>query len=201
MTIIGIAGGSGSGKTTFASALQDVLGPERCSILHQDSYYHDQRRNFDHDGGSVNFDHPDAIDLALLSRHLEALKAGQSVAVPVYDYRTHRRLDRTEVLDAHPWIVVEGLLILSDQRVRASCDAKVFIDAPEPVRLARRLSRDARERGRDPAGVARQFAMHVRPMHDQFVEPSRQYADAVYSGEGGMHESIRELLVRIGGAL
>ncbi|WP_295582964.1 uridine kinase [uncultured Lamprocystis sp.] len=198
MTIIGIAGGSGSGKTTFALFLQDLVGRERCSILHQDSYYYDQSLKFDYDGGMVNFDHPDAIDFALLSRHLHELKAGRSVAVPVYDYGTHRRLDRTEVLDACPWIVVEGMLVLWDQRVRVICDKKVFIDTPEPVRLARRLSRDERERGRGRAGVEQQFLAHVKPMHDQFVEPSRQYADRVYSGEHAKHASIGDLLVQIG---
>ena len=198
MTIIGIAGGSGSGKTTFALLLQDSLGRERCSILHQDSYYHDQSRDFDRDGGGVNFDHPDAIDFALLSRHLEEIKAGRPIDVPVYDFETHRRLDRTEPLDAYPWLVVEGMLILSQQSVRAICDTKVFIDAPEEVRFARRLSRDARERGRAPASIEQQFMAHVRPMHDQFVEASRQYADQVYSGEGAMDSSIRDLLARIG---
>ena len=198
MAIIGIAGGSGSGKTTFALLLRDLLGTERCSILHQDSYYHDRSRDFDHDGGSLNFDHPDAIDFALLSRHLEQLKAGRSIAVPVYDYVTHRRLDRTETLDATPWIVLEGLLVLSQPAVRESLDRKVFIDAPEQVRLARRMARDARERGRAPAAVEQQFLAHVKPMHDQFVEPSRQYADWVYSGVGVMDSNIHDLLVRIG---
>ncbi|WP_295438985.1 uridine kinase [uncultured Thiodictyon sp.] len=201
MTIIGIAGGSGSGKTTFALMLQERVGRERCAILQQDAYYHDRSREFDHDGGSVNFDHPDAIDFALLSRHLEELKAGRPVAVPVYDYATHRRLERTVVLAACPWMVVEGMLVLADQRVRAICDTKVFIDAPEPLRFARRLARDARERGRDRAGVEQQFLAHVKPMHDQFVEPSRQYADKVYSGAGALHSSIRDLLVQIGGVL
>jgi len=199
MTIIGIAGGSGSGKTTFALLLQERVGRERCAILHQDAYYHDQSRAFDHDGGSVNFDHPDAIDFVLLSTHLEELKAGRSVAVPVYDYGTHRRLDRSAVLAACPWVVVEGMLILADRKVRAICDTKVFIDAPEPLRFARRLARDARERGRDRAGVEQQFLAHVKPMHDQFVEPSRQYADKVYSGEDAMHSSVRDLLAKIGG--
>jgi uridine kinase len=198
MTMIGIAGGSGSGKTTFARLLQDLLGHERCSILHQDSYYHDQSGEFDHDGGRVNFDHPDAIDFALLSRHLAELKSGRSVAVPVYDYHTHRRLDRTEPFPVRPFMVVEGLLVLAQPAVRNCMDVKVFIDAPEAVRLARRLARDARERGRHPAGVEQQFLAHVKPMHDQYVEPSKQYADKLYSGAAALDQGVRDLLVEMG---
>jgi uridine kinase len=198
MTIIGIAGGSGSGKTTFALLLQDLLGKGHCAILHQDAYYHDQSHAFDRDGGNVNFDHPDAIDFELMTSHLQELKAGRPIAVPVYDYETHRRLSRTTPLAASPLIVVEGMLILSQRSIRELLNVKVFIAAPEQVRLARRLSRDARERGRDPAGIEQQFLSHVKPMHDRFVEPSRQYADAVYSGEETMDDQIRHLITRIG---
>lgn len=198
-TIIGIAGGSGSGKTTFALRLRDLLGHPCCCILHQDSYYRDQSDAFDCDGGSVNFDHPDAIDFALLSGHLEQIRAGRSIAVPVYDYHTHKRLAQTRALDTCPVVIVEGLLILAHPLVRALCDTKVFIETGEPARFARRLSRDARERGRDPAGVEQQFLAQVKPMHDQFVEPSKQYADLVYSGEGAMDASIRDLVAVIGG--
>lgn len=196
--IIGIAGGSGSGKTTFALLLQDLMGGDRCAILRQDSYYRDQSREFDRDGGSVNFDHPSAIDFALLSNHLAELKAGRAIEVPVYDFECHRRSTGTETLSPCPFIVVEGILILSHSVLRDSFDMKVFIDAPEEVRFARRLARDARERGRDPAGVKQQFLAQVKPMHDQFVEPSRQYADKVYSGEGAMDSSLRDLFVQIG---
>ncbi|WP_295447323.1 uridine kinase [uncultured Thiodictyon sp.] len=198
-TIIGIAGGSGSGKTTFALLLREVLGHSRCAILHQDSYYSDQSEAFDCDGGSVNFDHPDAIDFALLSEHLEEIRAGRSIAVPVYDYHTHQRLRQTQTLDACPLLIVEGLLILAQPLVRAICDTKVFIETAEQVRFARRLSRDARERGRDPAGIEQQFLAQVKPMHDRFVEPSKEYADRVYSGEGAMDASIRDLVAAMGG--
>ncbi len=196
-TIIGIAGGSGSGKTAFAYWLQSLAGEWRSSILHQDSYYHDQRHKFDFDGGHVNFDHPDSIDFELLSRHLTDLKAGRSVQVPVYDYETHSRLNRTEPLDSQPLIILEGILILSQSVIREKLDVRVFIDTTERVRFSRRLSRDARERGRDLAGVEQQLLAHVKPMHDLYVEPSRDHADWVYSGEETIDVNVRDLLTRI----
>jgi uridine kinase len=196
--IVGISGGSGSGKTTFALLLHDVVGGEFCSLVQQDWYYHDRSDRFDYDGGSINFDHPSAIDFVLLSQHLEELKAGGSVAIPIYDYATHRRLETTQTVDARPLLVVEGMLILSQKAVRERLDIKVFIDAPEEVRLSRRLSRDALDRGRDPIGVKRQFTEHVKPMHDLFVEPSKSYADLVYSGEDVIETNVRDFLRQIG---
>lgn len=198
MTIIGIAGGSGSGKTTFALRLQETLGRERCAILHQDAYYHDLSHAFDRDGGRVNFDHPDAIDFALLASHLAELAAGRPVEVPVYDYATHRRLNQTRPLAATPLLVVEGMLVLSQPGIRERLHIRVFIEASEQVRLARRLARDVRERGRAPAGIEQQFLTHVKPMHDRFVEPSRRHADAVYSGEGELEAQTLALLCHLG---
>jgi uridine kinase len=192
--IVGISGGSGSGKTTFARLLQESIGIERCSLVQQDSYYHDQGDRFDHDGGSVNFDHPDAIDFALISMHLAELKAGRSVSIPVYDFASHRRLETTRPVDACLLILVEGMLVLSQEAVREQLDLKVFIDAPEEVRLSRRLSRDAVDRGRDPVGVRRQFIEHVKPMHDLFVEPSKSYADVLYSGVEPMEKNVRDFI-------
>jgi len=137
--ILGISGGSGSGKTAFARAVQEKLGTERCSLLQQDAYYHDHSDRFDYDGGSVNFDHPDAIDFALLAQHLEELRAGRSVEIPVYDFATHRRLETTQTLHVRPFVLVEGMLIFSQQVVRESLDVKVFIAASEKTRLRRRL--------------------------------------------------------------
>jgi uridine kinase len=178
--------------------LQKWLGEGRCSLLQQDSYYHDRSDRFDYDGGSINFDHPDAIDFSLLSRHLAELKAGRSVSTPVYDFATHRRLEATVTVPARPTILVEGMLILSQDAVRASLDIGVFMDAPEDVRLSRRLARDAHERGRDPAGVKRQFDEHVKPMHDLFVEPSKVHADVVYSGQAVMERNIRDFIRQVG---
>jgi uridine kinase len=199
--IVGISGGSGSGKTTFARLLRESIGIERCSLVQQDSYYHDHSDRFDHDGGSVNFDHPDAIDFALVSCHLAELRAGRSVSIPVYDFASHRRLETTQSIDARSVILVEGMLVLSQEAVRDQLDVKVFIDASEETRLLRRLSRDAVDRGRDPVGVRRQFKEHVKPMHDLFVEPSRIYADVVYSGEASMQKNIRDFVQLLGGEL
>jgi uridine kinase len=196
--LIGVAGGSGSGKTTFAGLLQCMLGNDHCSILHQDAYYHDHSGKVDFDPGAFNFDHPDAIDFDLLLSHLTRVKAGHAIPVPVYDYRTHRRLERTQTLSATPWIVVEGILVLSDPAMREQLDVTVFIDAPETVRFTRRLERDARERGRDATSVQRQFFDQVKPMHDQFVEPSKCYAGRVYSGVGALDASVRDLMEWLG---
>jgi uridine kinase len=188
---IGVCGGSGSGKTTFATLLHRRLGDGRCSLLQQDAYYRDLSEGFDHDGGSVNFDHPDAIDFDLLAVHLAELKARRPVEMPVYDFRSHRR----------PVIVLEGMLILSRQAVRDTLDVRVFVEAPEQVRLQRRLARDVDQRGRDPDGVAAQFSAHVKPMHDRFVEPSRAHAHKVYSGEEPAASNVEDLLLSLQGLL
>jgi uridine kinase len=191
---IGVCGGSGSGKTTFATVLQQRLGSRRCLLLQQDAYYHDCSQRFDRDGGSVNFDHPDAIDFGLLVNHLAELKARKPVPVPVYDFRSHRRLDTAQTQQARPIVVLEGMLILTHEGVRDALDVRVFVDAPEPVRLKRRLTRDVAERGRDLDGVAAQFSAHVKPMHDRFIQPSRVHANRIYSGERSAAANVEDLL-------
>jgi uridine kinase len=196
---IGVCGGSGSGKTTFANLLQQQLGRGRCSLLQQDAYYHDRSRRFDRDGGSVNFDHPDAIDFALLAEHLGELKARKPVRMPIYDFRSHRRLTGTQVVEARSVLVLEGMLILTHQAVRESLDVRVFIDAPEELRLQRRLERDVAQRGRDREGVAAQFNAHVKPMHDLFVEPSKSHATKIYSGAHSVAANVEDLLLSLQG--
>jgi len=174
--IVGVAGGSGSGKTTFAKRLLLKLGHENCAIIGQDSYYIDQSHRFDRDGGAVNFDHPSAIDFQLLEKHLIALNSGQSIEVPIYDFATHKRLPETVKVLPHPIILVDGILILSQENVRSHFDYAIFIDTPEDLRFARRLKRDVEERGRTKDGVTAQFFGQVKPMHDQFVEPSKHFS-------------------------
>lgn len=179
VTIIAITGGSGSGKTTFARELLSELGSDLCSLMYQDSYYIDQSSKFDKDGGAVNFDHPDALDFKLMATHLKDLKEGKDVEIPIYDFSTHSRAK--EVLDfkSKKIILVDGILILSQEVLRPYFDRAIFIDCPEDIRYERRLKRDVVERGRTPEGVKAQFDAQVKPMHDHFVEPSRKFATRV----------------------
>ncbi len=180
--IIGVAGGSGSGKTFFAETLAKKLGPEHSFVLYQDNYYIDQSNKFDHDGGSVNFDHPDAIDFDLLASHLDKLKRGFNIEIPIYDFATHKRLDQTIKQPHKSVVIVDGILILTQPKVRQYFDECIFVHTPEEIRFQRRLTRDVNERGRTPEGVKAQFQRQVKPMHDQFVEPSKEFANIVSSG-------------------
>ncbi len=177
--VVCIAGGSGSGKTTFAKKLQQKLGEENCHILGQDSYYIDQSSRFDHDGGSVNFDHPDAIEFTLMAKHLRDLKNNQTIQVPIYDFATHSRKEKTQEIQPSKIVLVDGILILSQECLRDEFDLSLFISCSEETRFERRLKRDTVERGRTPEGVRKQFFNQVKPMHDEFVEPSMQYADII----------------------
>lgn len=174
--IIGVAGGSGSGKTYFAHALRQKLGPQSCEIVFQDNFYIDQSARFDFDGGSVNFDHPDSIDFPALAGSLSILKTGNVAEIPIYDFATHKRKSETLRIDPKPVIIVDGILIFHTQDVRKYFDDLIFFDTPEKLRYERRLERDVKERGRTPEGVYSQFHKQVKPMHDQFVEPSKCFA-------------------------
>lgn len=176
ITLIAVCGGSGSGKTTFARRLVEILGEDHCEILSQDRYYIDQSARFKEDGGDVNFDHPSAIDFDLMAKHLRRLSTGKPIEAPIYDFATHKRLSQTTRFEAKPVIIVDGILVLSQETIRDAIDASVFIDIPEAVRFERRLRRDTIERGRTPEGVEKQFLKQVKPMHDQFVEPSKTFA-------------------------
>ena len=174
--ILGVCGGSGSGKTTFAQDLKKYFGHSVCEIVLQDSFYFDQSEKFDGDGGSVNFDHPDSIDFSRLASCLADLKHGNSTEIPIYDFRTHSRAAKTQMVEAKPIIIVDGILIFHSKEARALFDDLVFFDTPEELRFERRLDRDVRERGRTPEGVRAQFFKQVKPMHDLYVEPSKAFA-------------------------
>ena len=195
--IIGVAGGSGSGKTYFARELQRKLGIDKCNILYQDNYYIDQSQRFDGDGGSVNFDHPDALEFTLLAKHLASLKKGESVEVPLYEFATHKRLEKTLPFKPTKIILVDGILILNSPEVRAELDEAIFFDTPEELRFERRLHRDVNERGRTPEGVKKQFELQVRPMHDQFVEPSKKFAQTLVHDLGEYKEVLEEFVSRL----
>lgn len=195
--IIGVAGGSGSGKTYFARELMRILGDEVCSILYQDNYYIDQSHRFDGDGGSVNFDHPSSLDFDLLAVGLSKLKSGLSIEVPIYEFATHKRLSKTITCAPRKVILVDGILILDSSVVRAQLDEAVFFDTPEELRFQRRLDRDVHERGRTPEGVKKQFDLQVRPMHDQFVQPSKAHAQTVVCDLGEYSETLQEFINRL----
>ncbi len=185
--LVGISGGSGSGKTTFARMLNQFLnqklGEGTSAILAQDHYYIDQSAKFRGDGDpAVNFDHPSAIEFSLLAKHLEQLKIGKAIEVPIYDFVTHTRKRESTPFIPRPIIIVDGMLLLSQALIRPWLDHGIFVDAPEEIRYSRRLKRDVVERGRTPEGVEKQFKAQVKPMHDQFIEPSIEFASQVVSG-------------------
>lgn len=196
--IIGIAGGSGSGKTTFARALADRIGESRCAVLTQDHYYIDQSAQFRGDGENVNFDHPDSLDFPLMALQLEILREGKTIAVPIYDFATHKRQIETTPFEARPIVLVDGTLILSQESIRSRLDRSAFIETTEELRFSRRLSRDVRERGRQPEGVHKQFFRQVKPMHDLFVEPSKIFATEIISGETEFEREIGRWVAALG---
>jgi uridine kinase len=191
--IVAIAGGSGSGKTTLAKALVGNWPASVAGIVSQDSYYFDQSANFDRDGGKVNFDHPSSIDFKLLANHIDELRKGKAINVPIYDFTTHSRSKETKSFTAHPIVFIDGTLILSQAYLRSFFDCSVFIRTPEETRFARRLRRDVEERGRTPEGVKAQFAAQVKPMHDEFVEPSSAFANVILDGKKTIKALLREL--------
>lgn len=196
--VIGVAGGSGSGKTTLARALGERLD---ATLLAEDDYYLCSSRVPDFDPLAYNFDHPDAKDFPLLCEHLEGIKRGEEVARPAYDFVTHRRRSATTPLRCEGVLIVEGILVLHDPRVRASLDLALYVHAPDDVRLARRLIRDTKERGRTPESVALQWLGTVRPMHHAFVEPQKTVADLIVdTGEGRTVPDVDSLVARIGAA-
>ena len=191
--LIGIAGGSGSGKTLVARTIVRDLGSSRVAIVDQDSYYRDLDDIPLADRDLRNFDHPDAFDNDLLKRHVKGLLDGKPVQQPIYDYTRHARLKETRAVGDHAVIVLEGILIFVDEELRDLMDIKVFIDADADIRLMRRIERDVKERGRAIETILRQYQATVRPMHLQFVEPSKRYADLIVP-EGGFNRVAIDLM-------
>lgn len=192
--VLGVAGGSGSGKTYFAQELQRALGDSVSCIIYQDNFYIDQSAKFDGDGGSVNFDHPDSLDFPLLAEKLKELKDSKSTQIPKYDFATHSRLRETVQVSAKKIVIVDGILIFHPPFVRELFNELVFFDTPETLRYQRRLERDVKERGRTPDGVERQFEAQVKPMHDLFVEPSKAHADCIIC-DLGEYKSVLEVYI------
>ena len=197
--IIGVAGGSGSGKTTVVRRLVAGLGADSTTVVEHDRYYHDRPESTVAERAAVNYDHPDSLDTALLVSHLDTLRSNAPVALPSYDFTEHRRRAETQATLPRAVVIVEGILVLADARLRSLMDMKVFVETDLETRFDRRLRRDVRERGRSPESVREQFAETVQPMHDLHVEPSRQFADIVIH-EGGYNvlavEGLIDLIFR-----
>jgi len=182
--IIGICGGTGSGKTTVANRILQAVSAADVVFIQQDSYYRNLKDLPLDSRQLANFDHPDALDNDLLFYHVKKLKAGEAVDLPIYDFRTHNRQTETRRVEPKPIVIVEGILIFADPRLLEQMDVKVFVDTPDDIRFIRRLRRDLAERGRTVESVIEQYMATVRPMHMQFVEPSKRYADLIIP-EGG----------------
>jgi uridine kinase len=192
--VLGIAGGSGSGKTTISRAILEALPPGSGILLEQDHYYRAQSELPFEQRERVNYDHPDALETDLLIAHLDALRAGRAIIRPTYDFATHDRSPEGMRIAPAPVVVVEGILVLADERVRARFDAKVYVDTDADIRLMRRIRRDLEQRGRTFAQVRKQYYDTVRPMHLAFVEPSKRFADVIIP-EGGQNRVALELLL------
>ena len=191
--IIGIAGGTGSGKTTLTRKLQETFGPD-VSVVYHDNYYKRHDGMTYEERASLNYDHPDAFDTPLMVEHLRQLLAGQTIQCPVYDYTVHNRSDQT--IEIHPTkvIIVEGILIFENKALRDLMDIRIFVDTDADVRILRRILRDVKERGRSLDSVISQYLTTVKPMHEQFVQPSRQYADIVVL-EGGHNLVVLDMII------
>ena len=182
--IIGIGGRTGSGKTSLAKGILAEYGEGEVVVIEQDSYYNDLSHIIYEERVDQNYDHPDSIDIDLFESHLQQLLDGKTIAIPMYDFSTHVRMDKTTPITQHHVIVVEGILALHYPQLRKLFTINIFVDTPADIRFIRRLTRDIHERGRTPESVNKQYLSTVRPMHEQFVEPSKYYADLIIP-EGG----------------
>ncbi len=199
--IIGVAGGTGSGKTTVASRILERVGTGHITYIAHDAYYRDLSHLPRQLRAEVNFDHPDALETELLVEHLKQLRAGQAVEVPNYDFTRHTRTEHTQHVEPAPVIIVEGILVFVEPALRELFDVKIYIDTDSDVRFIRRLRRDIEDRGRSVESVCEQYLSTVRPMHLEFVEPSKRYADVIIP-EGGFNEvAIEMVAARLKGML
>lgn len=185
--IIGICGGTGSGKTTIAKKIIETVGKEKVVLIEQDSYYRNLADMPLDERHQANFDHPDSIDSEMLANHLKRLKLGQPIDMPIYDFKTHTRSPKTERVEPKPVVIVEGILIFAEPKILELLDVKIYVDTPDDIRFIRRLQRDITERGRTVESVIEQYLKTVRPMHFEFVEPSKRFADIIIP-EGGNTE-------------
>lgn len=192
--VIGIAGGSGSGKTTVAQEVLARVGAERIAFLPHDAYYCDFGNLSFSQRAEINFDHPDSLETSLLIDHIKQLKARKPVELPIYDFKTHSRTAKTILIEPQPVILVDGILIFAEPELRVMFDVKIFVDTDADIRFIRRLQRDISERGRTVNSVIVQYQQTVRPMHLKFVEPSKRYADVIIP-EGGFNIVAMDMVV------
>jgi uridine kinase len=191
--IIGVAGGTGSGKTTITAAIQASVGDERVTLISHDSYYRDRPDMTFEERSRLNFDHPDSLETPLLVKQLDRLLSGETIELPQYDFVRHRRRSETLSLEPRDVILIEGVLVLAEPGLRERMTLRVFVDTHDDIRFIRRLQRDVNERGRSVESVIEQYLATVRPMHLQFVEPSRRYADIIVP-EGGYNARAIEMI-------
>lgn len=195
--LVGVAGGSGAGKSSVVRRLVAELGPGEVAVVHQDSYYRDLSHLAPAERATRNYDHPDAIESDLLIRHVEALVQGDSVESPVYDFSEHVRRPESVRLEWRPVVILDGVFVLAEPRLRDLLDLKVFVDTPDSVRLDRRLRRDVVERGRSADAVVAQYRETVRPMHREFVEPSKAHADIIVADGGENQAGVGLVAARV----
>ena len=192
--LIGVAGGTCSGKTTVSERLAELAGEEHVALIKLDSYYVTRDHQPVEERALANYDHPDAFDWQLLNDHIAALSNGATVPVPIYDYTQHTRSGEVRMVRPSRIVVVEGILVLYEPQLRERFDLKVFVDADADIRFIRRLQRDVVERGRTPASIVDQYLATVRPSHEQFIEPSKRHADVIFP-QGGMNGPALEVLL------
>jgi len=195
--VLGIAGGSGSGKTTVLNHILREFGSDPIAILDHDAYYRDLSHLSPEKRARFNFDHPDALETELMREHLDRLIEGEPIEKPVYDFTTHTREEETETVAPRPIIIIEGILVLAEPALEEQMDIKIYVDAADDVRLMRRIRRDMQERGRSIEGILRQYERTVRPMHLEFVEPSKREADIIIPRGGHNEVAIQMVMSRI----
>jgi len=191
---IGVAGGTGSGKTTVANVILERVGKQHIAYLPHDAYYREFIGLPPDQKAAMNFDHPNSLETELMINHIEQLKHGNSIEIPIYDFSTNSRTDRTIKVEPQPVIIVEGILLFVDKKLRDMLDVKIFVDTDPDIRFIRRLQRDINERGRTTESVVHQYLTTVRPMHLEFVEPSKRYANVIIP-EGGLNEVAMEMVI------
>lgn len=198
--VIGIAGGTGSGKTTLAKRIQASLGA-KSTLIEQDSYYKDWSHLSVEERSELNFDHPESLDFEKLSQDIFALKNGQPIEKPIYNFSPHARDKGTIHVEPTEIIIVEGILVLNDEKTRNLCDLKIYVQTDDDIRIVRRIERDIDERGRDFASVKRQYLKTVKPMHNRFVEPSKEYADVIVPGNSDTSVVINLIIAGLQGQI